>query len=319
MIAAIAKAGFPVNQHPQLSWDLISTAWPTGLVTGNYSYDTQVEPQVLPLLGIGNPATLDLQVLELSSLWDQTSHSDRSKYCVPGLPLQNNDQAVEFEGDFLDVPPVHELSSREQLHNTEIFSRGWPDQAPDTVCGWGSSEQHTRLVRQELVELLNTYHVKVLNDAGCGDLAWMSMIDLEGVDYIGYDLYERASWADLRQRGYQLDVLDITANELRPANLLVCRDVFIHLPNDMILATLDRFRRSASLLLTTSYTSDPSRSEGEFSNFKRMDEPNLHHRKLDLTLPPFNLGQPLVRILEDSPNKYLGLWNMSCSKLALDV
>ncbi|KAJ5524565.1 hypothetical protein N7494_011215 [Penicillium frequentans] len=311
MIAAIAKAGFPVNQHPQLSWDLISTAWPTGLVTGNYSYDTQVKPQELPILGIGNPVKLDLQVSELSSSWNQTGHFDRSKNCVPSLQLQNNDQAVEFEGRYHDTQAVPKVNDREQLHNTEIFSRGWPDQAPDTVCGWGSSEKHTRLVRKEFFELLNIYHVKLLNDAGCGDLSWMSMVDLEGVDYVGYDLYERANWADLRQRGYQLEVLDITANELRPADLLICRDVFIHLPNDMILATLERFRRSASLLLTTGYTSDPSLSESEFSNFKRMDEPNLHHRKLDLTLPPFNLGQPLVRIPEDSPNKYLGLWDLN--------
>jgi hypothetical protein len=141
----------------------------------------------------------------------------------------------------------------------------------------------------------------------------MSMIDLKGVDYVGYDIYERANWAELRQRGYRLDVLDITENETRAADLLICRDVFIHLPNDMILPTLERFRRSASLLPTTSYTSDPSLSEGEFSNFKRMNEPSLHHRKLDLTLPPFNLGQPLVRIPEDSPNKYIGLWDMTRS------
>ncbi|KAJ5786046.1 uncharacterized protein N7503_011258 [Penicillium pulvis] len=317
MVAAIAKAGFPVNQHPQLSWDLIFTAWPTGLVTGNYSYDTQFKPQELPVLGIGNSVKLDLQVPELSSLWNQTSHSDSSKHFVPSLQLQNNYQAVEFEGRCRDIPAVPISNDRGQLHSTEIFSRGWPDQAPDTVCGWGSSEKHTRLVRKEFVELLNTYHVKVLNDAGCGDLSWMSMVDLDGVDYIGYDLYERANWADLRQRGYHLDVLDITANELRPADLLICRDVFIHLPNDMILATLERFRRSASLLLTTGYTSDPSLSEGEFSNFKRMDEPNLHHRKLDLTLPPFNLGQPLVRIPEDSPNKYLGLWDLNYPQTCL--
>jgi len=317
MIAAIAKEGFPVARHPQISWDSISTAWPTGLVTGNHSYDTQLPPQELPLLGIGSPVMLDLQASESLSLWNQTSHFNLSKYYVPNSEPQNNDQAVYIEENYNETSTVQKFNDPEQLHNTEIFSRGWPEQAPDTVCGWGSSEEHTRLVRQKFIELLKTYHVKVLNDAGCGDLAWMSMIDLDGVDYVGYDLYERANWADLRQRGYRLDVLDITASELRPADLLICRDVFIHLPNDMVLATLERFRRSTSLLLTTSYTSDPSVSEGEFSNSRRMDEPNLHHRKLDLTLPPFNLGQPLVRIAEDSPNKYLGLWDMSVPQKCL--
>lgn len=311
MIAAIANDGLPAVQYHQLSWDSIATAWPTGSVTGDYSYYPQVQPQETPLLGRATPVVLDSQVLGLSSLWDQTSHPDNWTYYVPNSQPQNHDPAVHSNGSSREVSTAQTVNYGEQLHNTEIFLRGWPDQAPDTVCGWGSSEQHTRLVRKEFAEILNVYHVETLNDAGCGDLAWMSMIDLEGVDYIGYDIHERANWAELRQRGYRLDVLDITANESRPADLLICRDVFIHLPNDMVLPALERFRRSASLLLTTSYTSEPSLSEGEFSNFKRMNEPSLHHGKLDLTLPPFNLGQPLVRIPENSPNKYLGLWDMT--------
>lgn len=200
---------------------------------------------------------------------------------------------------------------RQRIPGLEVFSRGWPDQAPDTVCGWGSSEPHTQLVRKGLSTIIEAHRVTTLNDAGCGDLAWMSTLDLSGVDYIGYDVHERATWPELRRLGYRLEVVDITADELRPADLLICRDVFIHLPNDMILPALERFRRSARLLLTTSYTSDPTLERGEFSNFERMGEPSLRHAKLDLALPPFGLGQPLERIPENSPNKYLGLWDMT--------
>ncbi|WP_326693811.1 class I SAM-dependent methyltransferase [Streptomyces sp. NBC_01766] len=198
----------------------------------------------------------------------------------------------------------------------EVFSRGWPDQAPDTVCGWGSSEPHTQLVRKELVNILETYEVTTLNDAGCGDLAWMSTLDLGGVDYTGYDVHERDSWPELRRRGFRLEVVDITVDEPRPADLLICRDVFIHLPNDMILAALERFRKSCRLLLTTSYTSDPGLERGEFTNSDRMEAPSLLHAKLDLALPPFGLGTPLERIPEDSPNKYLGLWDMTAAPAA---
>jgi hypothetical protein len=149
-----------------------------------------------------------------------------------------------------------------------------------------------------------------MNDAGCGDLAWMSTIDLDGVDYVGYDVHERGTWPELRRSGYRLEVVDITADDLRPADLLICRDVFIHLPNEMILRALEQFRRSSRLLLTTSYVSDPTVERGAFSNEERMDAPSLLHAKLDLTLPPFGLGQPLERIPEDSPNKYLGLWDL---------
>lgn len=308
---SIANEAFPVVQYHQLSWDSMATAWPTGIVTADYSWYPQVQPQQVPLLGRAKPVILDSQVLGLSSSWDPISQSDSWKYFVPNSQTQEHDPAVRLQGKRHEVSTTQIVKRGAELHSTEIFSRGWPDQAPDTICGWGSSELHTRLVRAKLAEILRAYHVKTVNDAGCGDLAWMSMIDLEGIDYMGYDIYERANWAELRQRGYRLNVLDITANESRPADLVICRDVFIHLPNDMILPTLERFRHSASFLLTTSYTNDPNGSEMQFSNFKRMCEPNLRHRKLDLTLPPFNLGQPLVRIPEDSPNKYLGLWDMS--------
>lgn len=201
----------------------------------------------------------------------------------------------------------------------KVFSRGWPDQAPDTVCGWGSSEAHTQLVRKELVNILATYGVTSMNDAGCGDLAWMSTLDLDGIDYVGYDVHERATWPALRERGYRLEVVDITADRLRPADLLVCRDVFIHLPNDMILAALEGFRNSCTYLLTTSYTSDPSMERGDFSNFDRMDSPDLLHAKLDLTLEPFGLGEPLERVPEDSPNKYLCLWDLTAGRTDTDA
>jgi hypothetical protein len=194
--------------------------------------------------------------------------------------------------------------------NLEVFAAGWPDQAPDTVCGWGSSEPHTQLVRKELAAVLSRYGVTSMNDAGCGDLAWMSTVDLDGVDYVGYDVHERGTWPQLRRRGYHLEVIDITVDAMRPADLLVCRDVFIHLPNEMILCALEQFRKSCRYLLTTSYVSDPTGELDLFRNQERLDAPSLRHAKLDLTLPPFGLGRPLERIPEDSPNKYLGLWDL---------
>lgn len=307
---SITNEAFPSVPYHQLRWDSIATAWPTGLVAGDCSFYPQVQPQEVLSLGRAKPVILDSQMFGTSSSWDPPSQPEGWKYFIPDSQTQYKDSAVSFEKNRHDVSPAQNLRYGKEMHSTEIFSHGWPGQAPDTACGWGSSEQHTRLVRTKFAEILKAYHVETLNDAGCGDLAWMSMINLEGIDYVGYDIYERATWADLRQRGYRLDVLDIAANESRPADLVICRDVFIHLPNDMILSTLERFRRSASWLLTTSYTSDPSESEGEFSNFKRMNEPSLRHRKLDLTLAPFNLGQPLVHIPEDWPNKYLGLWDI---------
>lgn len=311
MIASIINEGFPAVQHHQYCWDTIAPAYSTSLVNSGYSYYVQNRPRDIPPPGEAKSAILDPQLTELPTSWDQTSNWDSLNYYVPNSQPQSHDPTVHPDEKTPEISVAQSDKYRQHFHNTEIFLEGWPGQAPDTVCGWGSSEQHTRLLRKKFAEVLNTFDVQTLNDAGCGDLAWMSMVNLERIDYIGYDLHERANWAELRQHGFRLDVLDIAAKDLRPADLIVCRDVFIHLPNDIILPTLERFRRSAPLLLTSSYTSDPSLSEGVFSNFERMDEPSHHHKKLDLTLPPFRLGKPLLRIPEDSPNKYLGLWDMT--------
>lgn len=159
------------------------------------------------------------------------------------------------------------------------------------------------------MRILTTYGVTTINDAGCGDLAWMRTLMLGAVDYVGYDVHERHTWPDLRKQGYQLVVADVTTEAMRKADLVVCRDVFIHLPNDMVIAALKLFREAGTLLLTTSYTSDGTAVT--FDNHERMNTPSLLHAKLDLSLPPFNLGRPIECFAEDSPNKYMGLWELA--------
>lgn len=105
------------------------------------------------------------------------------------------------------------------------------------------------------------------------------------------DVQTELSWG----RGYRLDRLDITANESRPADLLICRDIFIHLSSDIIFPRWSDSVDSAPLLFTTSYTTDSIRVE--FAISQRMKEPSLRNAKLNLLL--FNIDHSL-RILVDS-------------------
>lgn len=189
-----------------------------------------------------------------------------------------------------------------------VFEQGWPGQAVDTVCGWGSSREHTETIRLTLPRILRDFGCRTMNDAGCGDLAWIQHVDLSDVDYVGYDAFERDSWPALRADGFKLEIADIVSDQLRDADLVLCRDVFIHLPNSMVLDALELFRSSARYLLTTSYVADPTVAGCDFDNAARLAGPSLLHAKLDLALAPFNLGEPILRIPENSPNKYTGLW-----------
>jgi hypothetical protein len=97
--------------------------------------------------------------------------------------------------------------------------------------------------------------------------------------------------------------MDIVKEYMRPCDLIICRDVFIHLPNDMIIEALGRFRHTGKYLLSTTY-------DGITDNGGRMKEPRLKHSKLNLCSHPFMMGEAIGNINEDSPGKTSKLWNL---------
>jgi hypothetical protein len=177
-----------------------------------------------------------------------------------------------------------------------IFQKGW--RSSGTVCGWGSEIEHTANIREDLLEVIQSYNIKTINDAGCGDLNWISTIDLSEVDYLGYDIIPRELW----NQQLKCEQLDITKEIMRPSDLIICRDVFIHLPNDLITKSINLFRKSAKYLLSTTFM--------DVDNAVRIETPSITHAKLDLRQSPFGLGDPLLSIEEDFENKFSCLWRI---------
>jgi hypothetical protein len=154
----------------------------------------------------------------------------------------------------------------------------------ETRCGPGSTLAYTEKLRDELPDLINKYRVNLLIDAGCGDQNWIKHVDL-GCEYQGFDLHSTPS-------------TDISKDVLPQCDLIMCRDVMIHMPIKMIQDTLKLFSQSSYLLLATSYDTD-------FSNADT-DEQN---RRLHLGWPPFDLSL-IDRLEERDEGKFLGLWAM---------
>jgi hypothetical protein len=165
-----------------------------------------------------------------------------------------------------------------------------------TVSGAGSTLDRTERTRQALSDLIKRF--KVVNDAGCGDFFWMSQVDLSGVDYVGYDLIYHPQW-ELYPRIFV--TLDITQDKMRDCDLIICRDVLIHLPPDMAAEAVDLFRQTGKYLLAPSYT------EGD--NSGTIDDIN---HKTNMEIHPFNLGKPewFMGDTENGEKRYLGLWKL---------
>jgi hypothetical protein len=190
---------------------------------------------------------------------------------------------------------------------TDIYARNaWGD--AESVSGPGSSKQQTSAVRDQLPCIMRELGVQVLLDVPCGDFAWMRHIDLGGVTYIGGDIVEPLIQENQRlygRPGRSFMHLDLTANELPPADLVLVRDCFVHLPLAMIEKALSNLRRSgATYLLTTTFI-DCAENEDIL--------PGLW-RPLNLRQSPFNLPEPLRLVDERNsahPGKHLGLWRLA--------
>ena len=191
----------------------------------------------------------------------------------------------------------------EQVFSDIYRNNSWAD--PESVSGRGSTLARTTVIRSELPALLAELGARSLLDAPCGDFNWMRHVDLGRIDYTGADVVPELI-AQNRSRygsaGRHFVVLDITKDEVPRADLILCRDCFIHLSFKHTRAAVDNFKRSGStLLLATTHANarentDIESGGGHFVN---------------LRLPPFNFPEPLRLITEDPElGKCLGLWRL---------
>ena len=179
----------------------------------------------------------------------------------------------------------------------------WAD--PESLSGRGSTLARTGVIRAELPRLLHDAGAKTLLDAACGDFNWMRHCDLGSVQYIGVDIVpeliaqNREKFECQRRR---FAILDITSTQVPEADIILCRDCFVHLSFKDIHSALDNFKKSkASFLLATTHTS-VSMNE---------DIPTGAWRSVNLQAWPFNLPHPDRLIVEDPDlGKCLGLWRI---------
>ena len=87
---------------------------------------------------------------------------------------------------------------------------------------------------------------------------------------------------------------------MRPCHYILCRDVFIHLPNKMIINALKLFRQSGWYLISTTFPGA--------KNYERAYKPTIEYYPLDLSEGPFFLGKPHGYLPESYEGKFLGIW-----------
>jgi hypothetical protein len=182
----------------------------------------------------------------------------------------------------------------------------------ETVSGAGSTLQYTEPLRQGLPGLVGELGIRTLLDVPCGDLHWMSRIELPIERYIGCDIVPEL--VELAQSKYgrpdrEFRTVDLCNDPLPDADLLLCRDCLIHLSEEMnLLALANILRSNIKYVLTTTYPGGSNRSIRNGDWFT-----------INLCAPPYNFPAP-IRVLDDWVPPYtprqIGLWEVESLRQA---
>lgn len=181
---------------------------------------------------------------------------------------------------------------------------------PDSRSGTGSSLAATRAIRQALPTLLSTLNTRVILDVPCGDFHWAKEIDWTPFHYIGADIVPELinrNRALYTSEGVAFLTLDILTDPLLCSDLILCRDLFIHFPNDLIQSALQNISLSgARYFLATQYDGVKTNRDIRLGSF----------RPVNLMRPPFSLPEPEKRIPD---NDYLKSWGRTLALWRLDA
>ncbi len=189
---------------------------------------------------------------------------------------------------------------------------------PESYCGEGSYISNTVEIRRFLTEVLKQQGVRSMIDIPCGDWNWISLVDLSGVDYTGYD-NDEGFIRDNRELypEHRFEIIDAREFTNWPrVDLILCRDFFIHLPNKDNLRILNGFRKSGSTwLMSTSF--DYLTENTDLTDEQKTVEYSRHHRMsrfVNLEIVPYNLGKPRLAIRENHhvcKDRIVGLWRLN--------
>jgi SAM-dependent methyltransferase len=173
--------------------------------------------------------------------------------------------------------------------------------SPESKSGAGSTLSATRHIRRELPRLLKRFSIGSILDLPCGDMNWMSTLELSGIRYIGADIVTeivQENRAKYPER--EFEVLDLLTSDLPRVDLVLVRDCFIHFPQALTLQALRNIARSKSIfLLTTHY---------QWHESANIDIPLGKYTRVNFQASPYSFPNPRAIIPEGNSESdpYLG-------------
>ncbi len=152
-----------------------------------------------------------------------------------------------------------------------------------TGSGVGSGVAYTAGYRAFLERFMREHDIRSVLDVGCGDWQFSRLVDWGDRLYVGVDecgpLIDRLNAEHGARQRYFLWYPPKT-----PFDLVIVKDVMIHLPNAEVLALIGKLQRQRHKhLLLVNDIATPN-----------VDIERGHYRALDITAPPFGVKAEIV-------------------------
>jgi 2-polyprenyl-3-methyl-5-hydroxy-6-metoxy-1,4-benzoquinol methylase len=217
---------------------------------------------------------------------------------IPRFINDNKRLGINPPDNFLDISSQNCTS---ELF-TEIFKKHF--YVGESRSGVGSSLQNTANIRAALPTVFEKLSIRSLVDCPCGDWNWMSMVNLDGINYTGVDIVSELvelNKSRYGREGVSFMVADITKDLLPFADMVIVRDCFGHLPDEDILKALHLLKRSGIKWLAS--TTFPAASN--------INIPVGEWKPINLSTCPYHLGEPYEYIREVESGKHIGIWKLN--------
>ena len=185
-----------------------------------------------------------------------------------------------------------------EFGDPDIFDQIYENSYWGKGSGGGSSPEATQPYKVFLEDFIRQYQIQSIVDLGCGDWQFSKFLDFGGATYIGIDASKRviANNQKLFTRlGVSFANLPRNHHDIPSADLLVCKDVLMHLSTKEVRDILSILPNYKYALITndvpclSAFGAILLKLRRPFSPIVNREIKTGDFRVLDPTQPPFNL------------------------------
>lgn len=165
-----------------------------------------------------------------------------------------------------------------------------------SYSGPGSDVKHTDKLVEFMPFFIKKYEIKSIVDVPCGDFNYMKHVNLDGINYNGYDISKECikMCEKYAKKNINFSTLDITKDKIPQVDLVIVKDLFLHLSFKHIKMALQNILKSKPKYISVSHY--PQRVKNEDMNT------GFGCRPIDLFIEPFNLKYKIIERTTYSDN-----------------